>query len=80
MNNFIKLTLRARIGNYQYGDPNANATTFVNVCKIDYYYDDDDKDGCASMICINGREFRCKESAAEISEKIELAKIADSVK
>lgn len=52
----------------------------VNVCRIDYYYEDDDKDGYASMICINGREFRCKESVSEINEKIELAKIADSVK
>jgi len=33
-----------------------------------------------STVCINGHEFRCTESVAEIKEKIELAKIADSVK
>ena len=80
MNEFIKLTCRVKCG-YHPSDPNANSSDMrVNVCRIDYYYDDDDKDGYISLICINGREFRCKESVAEINEKIELAKIADSVK
>lgn len=80
MNNFIKLTCHVRCG-YHPSDPNANSANMqVNIEKLDYYYDEDDKDGYASMICINGHEFRCKESVTEITEKIELEKIADSVK
>lgn len=74
---FIKLTLR--LGYHPY-DTNANTETFVNPSRIDYYYDDYTRDGYKSTIYINSREFICAESAAEISEKIELAKIADSVK
>lgn len=76
---FIKLTLRCKMG-YHPSDTNANTETFVNPSRIDYYYDDDTRDGYKSTICINSREFSCTESAAEINEKIELAKIADSVK
>jgi len=76
---FIKLTLRAKAG-YHHSDPNANAEVLVNSDRIDYYYDDDDKDGYKSVISINGHEFRCTSIAAEITEKIKLAKIADSVK
>ena len=75
---FIKLTLRSKMG-YHPSDTNANTETFVNPSRIDYYYDDT-RDGYKATICINSREFRCTESDAEISEKIELAKIADSVK
>lgn len=74
----IKLNLRAKTG-YHSSDPNANAITFININKIDYYFDES-YDGYKSVICINGREFKCVESLEEITEKIELAKIADSVK
>lgn len=75
---FIKVTLKNKTG-YHYSDPAANSLTFVNVNKIDYYCDDT-YEGYKSTICINGREFRCTQSVDEITEKITLAEIADSVK
>lgn len=76
---FIKLNLRIKTG-YHPADTKANAETVINVDRIDYYYDDIHGDGYMSSIAVNGTEFRCTSSAAEITEKIELAKIADSVK
>lgn len=78
MGKFIKLTLRARTG-YHHSDPNANALVVVNSDRIDYYYDDE-YDEYKSVISINGHEFRCTDNVRAIIEKIELAKIADSVK
>lgn len=78
MNNFIKLTLRSKKG-YHPSDPEANATTFVNADRIDYYYDDNANDGYESVICINGKEFRCRQNAAEIAERILLVEIADNL-
>lgn len=76
---FISLELRIKTG-YHPSDTKANASTMININRIDYYYDDVRGDGYMSSISVNGTEFRCTSSAAEISEKIELAKIADSVK
>jgi hypothetical protein len=76
---FIKLNLRIKAG-YHPADTQANSETVINIDRIDYYYDDPHGDGYMSTVCINGHEFRCTESVAEIKEKIELAKIADSVK
>lgn len=75
--NIIKLNLRIKSG-YHYSDPNANSITFVNIDRIDYYYEES-SDGYKSMICINGNEFRCTASAAEITERIDLAEIADNL-
>ena len=69
---FIKLTLRAKVG-YHHSDPNANTEVRVSVSKIDYYYDTNDHEGYESIISINGHEFKCRQNAAEIAEKIELA-------
>lgn len=74
---FIKVTLRNKTG-YHYSDPAANSLTFVNANKIDYYIEDSSS-GYKSTICINGKEFQCTESVAEISEKINLAKIAETI-
>lgn len=75
--NIIKLTLRIKTG-YHHSDPNANAITFVNIDKIDYYYEESN-DGYKSIICINGKEFKCTASAAEITERIDLVEIAGNL-
>jgi hypothetical protein len=76
---FITLELRVKAG-YHPVDTKANSKTLINVDHIAYYYDDIHGDGYMSSIGIDGTEFRCTSSASEITEKIELAKIADSVK
>lgn len=76
---FITLELRVKTG-YHSADTKANASTMININRIDYYYDDIHGDGYMSTVCINGHEFRCTESADEIKEKIMLAEIADSIK
>lgn len=78
MNNFIKLTLRARIGAYHHSDPNANAETCLNIDRIDYYFEDL-SDEYKSVVCINTKEFRCVETVEEIKEKLILAEIADNL-
>ena len=75
--NIIKLNLRIKTG-YHHSDPNANSITFVNIDRIDYYYEES-HDGYKSMICINGKEFRCTASVDEIAERIMLAEIADNL-
>lgn len=76
---FIKLYLRILSG-YHSSDPDAYESTMVNINKIDCYYPDGDGEVGKSSVIINGKTFRCRESVDEITEKIELAKIADSVK
>lgn len=75
--NIIKLDLRVKTG-YHHSDPNANAITFVNIDRIDFYYDES-HDGYKSVISINSKEFRCMASAAEITERIDLVEIAGNL-
>lgn len=75
----IKLNLRSWSG-YHPSDPDAYTETFVNVDRIAYYYPDPNGDLCKTSIAINEKEFKCKETVDEITEKITLAEIADSVK
>lgn len=67
-NGFIKLTSRAKEG-YHYSDSAANAELIVNINKIDYYYDLDER---TSIISVAGKEFKCFTPAETISRLIDL--------
>lgn len=72
-NMFIKLTIRALEG-YHPSDPEAFRLASININSIDYFFDIDEG---SSIVCINGREFKCKTPAEVISRSIDLALYID---